>query len=433
MSATDPHTRSDSAPPAVTAAPTTAPTPDSATRRSGAWRLIARREIVTRGRSKAYRVTTVVLAILSLGAVVAAAAFSGDDDDGPTRATIGVVDLDEATTSSLGENAPESWEIEVVELTSDEVDDAVQNGDVDVAVVRTDDGDGPIEVVWEEEPRFLLDGIVVDALVSVERDARVAELGLDADVVAQLDAPIDASVRFVDPPDDSDTARSVIAALTIFVMFFAVQMYGSQIAMVVIEEKAGRIVEILLSLVRPSSLLAGKIVGIGVLAALHVIIIAAGLAAALAVSGFQDVPLSAYASLPLLFVVFVLAFAMFGSFFALVGSLVSRQEDAQQAILPATVPIFIGYALSFQALSSPDSTLAQVTAVVPITSPFSLPVITAQGEASTWLIALALALLAITAFLVVRLAARVYEFTLLRTGTRIPLTEALRLLVRPPA
>lgn len=428
MTTTEPRAPTDSAPPIAVTMPS--PVADTG-RPAGAWRLVARREILTRGRSKAYRITTLVLAVLAVGAVLAAAVFSGNDDDGPTRATIGVVGLDDATTTALSETAPDTWEIELVELTRDEVDDAIQNGGVDVAVVSTTD-DGSIEVVWEEEPRVLLDGIVVEALVSVEREARIAELGLDPDVVAQLDAPIDASVRFVDPPDDSDTARSVIAALTIFVMFFAVQMYGSQIAMVVIEEKAGRIVEILLSLVRPSSLLAGKIVGIGVLAALHVIIIATGLAAALAVSGFQDVPLSAYASLPLLFVVFVLAFAMFGAMFALVGSLVSRQEDAQQAILPATVPIFIGYALSFQALSSPDSTLAQISAIVPITSPFSLPVITAQGEAPTWLVTLSLALLALTAWVVVRLAARVYELTLLRTGTRIPLTEALSLLVRPP-
>lgn len=144
-------------------------------------------------------------------------------------------------------------------------------------------------------------------------------------------------------------------------------------------------------------------------------------------SGFTDVPVSAYASLPLLLVVFVLGFTMYGALFALVGSLVSRQEDTQQALLPVFLSIFIGYFLAIQAVTTPDSALATVTSIVPFTAPFALPVTVTRGVASPLVVVVALVLLAAATVGVFALAARIYEFTLLRTGSRTPLTDALRL------
>jgi ABC-2 type transport system permease protein len=148
---------------------------------------------------------------------------------------------------------------------------------------------------------------------------------------------------------------------------------------------------------------------------------------ALALSGTVGIPASAYASLPLLFVTFLLGFTMYGTLFAVVGSLVSRQEDAQQALFPVFVPIITGYVLALQAVAAPDSTLATIASVVPFTSPFALPVTTAQGTAGVGLIAAALVLLVATTAALLVLAARIYEFTLLRSGSRITLGEALRL------
>ncbi|WP_420453234.1 ABC transporter permease [Ilumatobacter sp.] len=379
---------------------------------------VARREVVTRVRSTAFRVTTVVLVLVSVAAVVGAALFGdGDDDETRTYEVAAGAELGPA----LRAGTPDGIEVDVVELGEAAAREAVSNGEVDLAVLAGG------TLVWEREADPELGSIVVGALTRAELDARAVDLGISPDDAAELVAPVRTTEEIVDPASDSAPARTAVALIAMLVMFFAIQAYGSQVAMVVVEEKSNRIVEILLSLVSPRSLLVGKIAGIGVLALCHVVIIVLGLLGALAVSDFADVPVSAYTSLPLVVVVFVLGFTLYGTMFALVGSLISRQEDGQQAMLPVFLPIFIGYVLAFQAVGSPDSTLATVVSIVPLTSPFALPITVAQGTASLGVVIVALALLVASAVAVLALAARVYEFTLLRTGSRIPLGEALRL------
>ncbi|MGA9278108.1 ABC transporter permease [Ilumatobacter sp.] len=382
---------------------------------------VARREIVTRGRSKTYRVTTVLLIVLTLAGVIGAAVFGSAGDEAPTEYQVAAPS---EFTQALDATAPDGVDIQLSnpgEESPSAVRSAVENGDVDVAII--DDQ----TVLWKDDPDPLLRAVVLGAINQVTIEQRAEDLGVEPSTLDELLTPDQVSEEFVDPASDSESARTAVAFIGIFIMFFAIQLYGSQIAMVVVEEKSNRIVEILLALVSPRDLLAGKVIGIGVLAAVQVAIPIVGLAAALALSDFSDIPASAYASLPLLALVFVLGFALYGVLFALVGSLVSRQEDAQQALVPVFIPIFIGYLVSFQAVSSPDSTVATVAAIVPFTSPFALPVIVAQGAASVWLVILSLALLAATTFGALALAARIYEFTLIRTGSRITLREALRL------
>ncbi|WP_041298308.1 ABC transporter permease [Ilumatobacter coccineus] len=383
---------------------------------------VAKREIATRGRSKAYRVSTGILVVITIAFVIGAAIFgSRDDSPGTVEVTIGITSSVERLDDTLEALAPPRVETETLLVADDEVEQLLLDGDVDV-VIR----DGTT-LVWNDEPDQFVQSIVVEALTDIAVVDRAGDLGLDDATLDELLAPIPLESEFIDPPTDGDNAKTVVATIGIFIMFFSIQMYGSQIALVVVEEKAHRIVEILLALVRPRDLLAGKVIGVGVLAAVQVVIPIIGLFLALALSGSVGIPASAYASLPLLFVTFLLGFTMYGTLFAVVGSLVSRQEDAQQALFPVFVPIITGYVLALQAVAAPDSVVAKVASIVPFTSPFALPVTTAEGTASIGVVAIALVLLAATTVFLLGLAGRIYEFTLLRSGSRITLGEALRL------
>jgi len=385
-------------------------------------REVARREITTRGRSKAYRFTTLGLIALMVIAIVAAAVSRSDGDDVTTTIDVGVVGPPDAV--SLDSDGLGGIDFVVTPLAADDLDQAVSAGDVDVAVDLTTD---QATLVWDSAADPSVEALLLAALVGDQLDQRAAELGIDDDALDTLLAPPDVGQRFLDPESDSDSARTGVAIFGVLLLFFTIQVYGAQIALVVIEEKANRIVEILLALVRPRTLLTGKVIGVGVLAALQVLIVLAGLVGALAVSGFSDVPVSAYLSLPLMFVTFVLGFGLYGVLFAMVGSLVSRQEDAQQALLPVYLPIFAGYIIALQAAASPDSLLATIGAIVPFTSPFVLPVLVATGSVSVIFVIVSILLLVASTIGLLLLAGRVYEFTLLRSGSRIKLLDALRL------
>lgn len=366
--------------------------------------------------------TTIVLLVSTLLVLVAFAANRGVDrrDRPPAEITIGLTAPDPAFESAANDVADGRVRFEYADVADDTINDALSSGDVDV-VVRDD-----MTLVFESDPDPALRALLADALREIAIDGRAETLGIDTATLDRLLAPTDVSTEVLDPSTSGERTRSIIATIGVFVMFFGIQLFGGQIALGVVEEKANRIVEILLSLVSPRDLIAGKVIGVGVLATAQVSIPVVGMFVALALSG-NDVPASAYLSIPMLFVFFLLGFTMYGTLFALVGSLVSRQEDAQQALFPVFIPIVAGYALALQAVASPDSTTSKIASVFPLTSPFALPVTVAEGTPEPLLVAAALvAIVATTAFMLA-FCARVYEFTLLRTGNRIRLADTLKI------
>ena len=131
------------------------------------------------------------------------------------------------------------------------------------------------------------------------------------------------------------------------------------------EEKASRVVEVLLATIRPKDLLAGKIVGLGVLGFGQMLIIAgAGLVAA-AATGALDVDSDILVAAALAVGWFVLGYAFYAGLFACAGALVPRQEELQSSMTPLTMLILISFFLAFAVLDNPDGTLAQVTSFIP--------------------------------------------------------------------
>ena len=200
--------------------------------------------------------------------------------------------------------------------------------------------------------------------------------------------------------------------------------YGTWLLMGVVEEKSSRVIEVLLSTLRPRQLLAGKVIGIGAVAMLQaalIVAVALGLAAAEGSTLVHGTaPLEVASSL--LWV--VLGYAFYCWVYAAGGSLADRQEQVQSLAFPLQLPILFGYIVSFTALGSGGaSSLVKVLAYLPPTAPFAMPVLVGLGSATWWefLISVALTLAAIVG--VARLASTVYFRAILRTGGRVHLRE----------
>ena len=129
-------------------------------------------------------------------------------------------------------------------------------------------------------------------------------------------------------------------------------------------------------------------------------------------------------------VYFVLGYAMYGAFFATIGAMVEQESDAQYLLLPVMLPLMFSYFLASLSIESPESTLAIVSSFVPFSSPISMMVRLPMGV-PWWHVALSMALLAVTAALLVGLAARVYRVAILMYGKRPSLKEILRWTLRP--
>ncbi|MGA2970131.1 MAG: ABC transporter permease [Acidimicrobiales bacterium] len=222
---------------------------------------------------------------------------------------------------------------------------------------------------------------------------------------------------------DTSETTSLIGIILIFVML---NQYNTWILFGVMEEKSSRVIEVLLSAVRPIQLLTGKVVGIGLVALAQ-----ASLVVAFALVLSKSVGSSLlHGSAPLVVVStlvwLVLAYAFYSWVYAAAGSMVERQDQVQSLILPLSLPMIFGYIMALTGASSGSpSALLKVLAYLPPTAPFAMPVLVGF-RAVTWWEFLGSAIISVICTIgIARVAATVYRRSILRTGSRVRLREVL--------
>ena len=192
----------------------------------------------------------------------------------------------------------------------------------------------------------------------------------------------------------------------------------------VVEEKASRVVEVVLSTIRPAHLLAGKVIGIGLLGLANLLLtLGIGLAVAQA-TGALEVDSSIVGAAALALAWFIVGYAFYACAFA--GALVPRQEELQSSMTPLTLTILVAFFVAFAVLEDPDGTLAHVTAFIPMTAPITMPPRIVTGDAPAWEVAASLVVTIGATMLLIPLAARIYSGGILRTGSSLKLREAWR-------
>jgi ABC-2 type transport system permease protein len=254
-----------------------------------------------------------------------------------------------------------------------------------------------------------------------------------AEIQAAL-APPPLPVRSLEPVDEDARSKRAIATVAVFILYGQLIGYCFTVAMGVVEEKSTRVVEVLLAAVRPVQLLAGKIIGIGLVGLLQLAIIGViGLAVATA-SGAITLPPDAAPTIGSVLLWFLLGYAFYSSLFAVAGAIVSRQEELQNTATPLNLLMIASFFVAFStSISGADSTLAKVSTFLPPVAPLIMPMRIAGGDAAPWEIALSLAIMLVSIVVVVVLAGRLYEGAILRTGARVKLGDAWRGARRQPA
>jgi len=275
-------------------------------------------------------------------------------------------------------------------------------------------------------PPDLLDQLVQAAAIGLRIDAALSEAGVADTTVQQLkdQHPIDASPIL--PPDPDRGSKATVAFVAVLLLYGQLFGYGIWVATGVIEEKSSRVVEVLLSAIRARQLMAGKIAGIGVLGLVQLIFIAVFAIALASVTGAIDLPANSFSAAALTIGWFVLGFAFYAAMFAVAGALVSRMEELQNAIVPINLLVFASFLISIGALQDPDSTIARVASLLPISSALAMPVRMVLGSATPWEIIASLAIVVGSTALLIPLAGRVYAGAVLRTGAKVRLRDAWR-------
>ncbi len=390
---------------------------------------IARREVKERGRSKAYLLTTGFTLLLVLGLVLVPGLIGGDTSEytigGVGEGNDAIVSAAELLGNATDEPDAEPSVALSIEAFGDReaAEEALDLGVVDAVLV---DGE---EVVVESVGGFggsQVLSLLQQGAASVELESIVSESGEAATDVIEVMTSDPLETTTLSGQDAGDESRGAVAYFGLLLLYMAVLLYGSWILSGVTEEKSNRVVEVLLSSVKPWQLLAGKIVGIGILAMAQFSGTIAVVIIALRLTGAFELPALNVTTVANLIIWFVLGFLLFAVLFGAAGSLVSRMEDAQNVAFPLSLVAVVGFFVSIAALNDPDGVAAVVGTFVPLTAPFVVPVRAALEAIPAWQYAAALVLTIGAIVGLVFVAGRIYAGGLLRFGTRVKVRDAWR-------
>jgi ABC-2 type transport system permease protein len=407
--------------------------------------LIARREWSQKIRQRPFVIATAVQIVVVLALILAPPVISkvfGDDSDSSANTVVvlnesdrtGVADSLDAWVNGAGLDGQVRYEAgekgaDPVKLLKGDADGVLTVSTADNGALAfsymNDDGD-------QDQTAMLTQAAVGDLALQ----DNLVRLGVDAEQARQVRAVPQMAIAGTgsgSAVDDTEQGfRYGVAYVSALVMYMAVMVYGLWVAQGVVEEKSSRIMEIMINAARPTELMFGKVIGIGLagLTQLVPVLLIGGigllsqarLADALGVEGgsFTGIDFGALSVKLVSFflIYFLLGFLLYAALYAGVGSLVSRQEDVSTATTPMTFAVVIGFFAALYTLGSPDSMVAKVVAIFPLTSPMSMVPRVVLGDPAPWEIGLSIALLALTGYLAVMLAARIYRMGVLMYGQR---------------
>ena len=429
--------------------------------------LIAQREYITRVKSKTFILTTFLTPIgfLLFFVLVGFIMSRGSDE----QKNIVISDPSELLEGEirLRKNFNYTFSTEAIESLQKDY----QSGKID-GILQVP----PLENAELKEHNILFfsdNRLALDEMESIERAVerkirayKVKALDLDEGKIALLNTDVTIDQQGINDKEKDISATStlvgsILGGVIAYAMFFIIFLYGAQVMRSVMEEKINRIVEVLISSVKPFELMMGKILGVGavgltqIVAWIGILIVGFLVAGALfginagppdmsEISGVDQAQVAAavnegtdkltniireigkmnwYVILPLVIFYFLTGYFAYAAIFAAVGSAVGEDiNEANSLTLPIMIPLMLAIYIGFAAVNAPNSSVAVWGSIIPLTSSIVMPV-RLPIDPPFWQIILSVVLLIAFVFFMVWLAARIYRVGILMYGKKANFKE----------
>jgi len=391
-------------------------------------KLVAAREVREQLRGRALWISTALSVIAVALLVIVPKALAG----GPPTYHVGVTASASGDVKAAVADAVESTGAKVTIVSIAGRDDAeaeLRSGDsrhIDIAVLTAGVGTVLVDRAFSPDStaRKSLAARAIARAVSVANAIEAS--GVPDSTARALTNPAPLPIDHLRPAPASSGQRGVALAGAI-VFYILVLRYGFGLLMGVVQEKATRVIEVIVSAVRPVDLLTGKVVGSTAMVLSQAAIIVATVLISARAVGSDVIAAAGAGAIGVAFVWVVIGFLLYAALFTAAGSLASKAEDAQSVSLPLQIPLFVGYFASFTALGGDTpNTLVRVLAYIPFTAPMNMPVLAATGGATSWQVGLSMAITVAAIVIAVRVAAVLFNRSILRTGRRLKARDVLR-------
>jgi ABC-2 type transport system permease protein len=404
--------------------------------------LIAKREYLEQVRGKAFKVTTILIPAVFI-IIMTVMALAGKNSGVGKHVVIATIDpaLAARVREELVADKDARMTVDVVapatEADRRELLTRVDQKQLDGFLWVETPAGAPVKATYVSRSSgdFATEGRLNGAANHALVEQRLAARGIASSDVEALTKSVD--VDTVQVKNGKETASNAMttfwaAYAMAFLLSFTVVMYGMNVGRSVIQEKTSRIFEVMLATVKPSDLLAGKLIGIGAVGMTQIAIWAAA-ASILAGSAFAGrifsggvkVQISA-AEIVLFCVYFILGYALYSTLFAGLASTCDTEQELQQYAPLAAVPIWLSFGMIAFIISNPNSIWSVAISMFPPCAPITMFLRLASQFPPTWQIALSLGLMALSVWIVLWLSSRIYRVGILMYGKRATLPEMLR-------
>ena len=391
------------------------------------WRsiaLVARREILERGRSRGFILSVLFTTTLVVGSIVVPAIFLNDDKPTP----VGVVQPAPAALEPAIAAAATQFDRKIDVRTYPDAASAaaaLEDGTVAAVVTVPPDLSGPGAIQVKDRPDQGLTQLLASAVIGVRTQSVMDASGVDpAALTAAAQPPAQSALH---PQTDADQAKFIVANIGAVLILVGIFSFGFTVLTGVVEEKQSRVVEVVLATVRPRDLLMGKVLGIGILGLVQLLVfVVAALVTASLVSGIT-LPATTPGAIGLLALWFILGYTLYSTALGFLGALASRMEEASNASTPVTMIAMISYFVAIiGVVNDPSGIVATVATFLPPSAPFVVPLRAAFDAISPAEIVVSVLITLAGIWVLFSIGARVYAGAVLQTGGRIKLRDAWR-------
>ncbi len=384
-------------------------------------------------KSKAFLWSTIIMSVIAIGLMNVeniADTFTGSDkDDEKTQSTIAVVSEIENEEIAKLLSSQDEGEFDYVSFTEGDIEMAIKAAETDeYDFVLGLSGDAlNLEVeFFGAGTDFMLAQQVRTEVQRMKETAVTNDLGLNAEELAMIYSPINFHELPLSENGTVQTEESHMQSYwmvygIVFAIYMIIIMFGSMIATEVATEKSSRVMELIVSSVNPVTQMFGKITGIGLSGIVNIgaILVAAYVGYIISGATYLDTMLRDVIDLSLIgyaVLLVVLGYLLYGGVAAMLGALVSRAEEVNQALQPLIFLAMIAFFISMFGLNVPDATFITVLSYIPFFTPQLLFLRMGMTPVATWEIVVILAILVISVILINLLAARIYKGGVLMYG-----------------
>lgn len=418
--------------------------------------LIIKREYFSRIKKKSFVVLTLLMPLLMAALIFVPLLLSNIKDS--ENKQIAVIDNTGKYASHF--QSSKHYTFDVVDESQDSnLKTKVGKELFGILQITGDLAENPAAVTFVSEKQIPADlqGYINNTLSEVVKSDKINLLAQKADVDTQVMADIRhvietsgnikvTTMRWSDDGSEKETSTDMAAAvggIFTFIMYMFILMYGTMVMQGVVEEKSNRIVEVMISSVRPFDLMMGKIIGIGLTGLTQLFIwfgifaIIIGLKSSIFQTASIDGLSSQLGNMQMLFsinwaeiliyflLLFIGGYLIYASLFAMFGAAVDNAQDTQQFVMPITLIFIFSFYVGIYSLQNPDGPLAFWCSMIPLTSPIVM-MVRIPFEIPLWEKVLSIVILYVSIFFVVKFAAKIYRVGILMYGKKPTIKELIK-------